>query len=83
MGWTHFCMVSKMKGASMHMLLILEKHLIEGLRRLNLQRILSASTSESHGGLDHTEVFKAAVEFDCFSAHIRLREPDKSEDKAE
>ncbi|RWV94919.1 hypothetical protein GW17_00042503, partial [Ensete ventricosum] len=25
----------------------------------------------------------AAGELDCFSAHIRLREPDKSEDKAE
>ncbi|RWW61647.1 hypothetical protein BHE74_00031270 [Ensete ventricosum] len=25
----------------------------------------------------------AARELDCFSAHIRLREPDKSEDKAE
>ncbi|RWV88202.1 hypothetical protein GW17_00049728 [Ensete ventricosum] len=25
----------------------------------------------------------AAEELDCFSAHIRLKEPDKSEDKAE
>ncbi|RWV81593.1 hypothetical protein GW17_00056969 [Ensete ventricosum] len=28
-------------------------------------------------------MIRAAGELDCFSAHIRLREPDKSEDKAE
>ncbi|RZR97388.1 hypothetical protein BHM03_00026560 [Ensete ventricosum] len=29
------------------------------------------------------EMIGAAGELDCFSAHIRLREPDKSEDKAD
>ncbi|RZR74114.1 hypothetical protein BHM03_00032211 [Ensete ventricosum] len=28
-------------------------------------------------------MIRAVGELDCFSAHIRLREPDKSEDKAE
>ncbi|RWV84152.1 hypothetical protein GW17_00054160 [Ensete ventricosum] len=28
-------------------------------------------------------MIRAAGELDCFGAHIRLREPDKSEDKAE
>ncbi|RRT59392.1 hypothetical protein B296_00038089 [Ensete ventricosum] len=32
MGRTHFCMVSKTKGALRHMHLISEKHLIKGLR---------------------------------------------------
>ncbi|RWW29117.1 hypothetical protein GW17_00006370 [Ensete ventricosum] len=51
----------------------------------------SASTNESHrGGRDHVNdqellgaPLQATGEFDCFSAHIHLREPDKSEDKAE
>ncbi|RZR73220.1 hypothetical protein BHM03_00021591 [Ensete ventricosum] len=30
-----------------------------------------------------TGIIEAARELDCFSTHIRLREPDKSEDKAE
>ncbi|RZS27204.1 hypothetical protein BHM03_00060637 [Ensete ventricosum] len=58
------------------------------------RRSPSASTSESHGGeRDHVndqellgaplQYDRAAGELDCFSAHIRLREPDKSEDKAE
>ncbi|RRT64178.1 hypothetical protein B296_00010926 [Ensete ventricosum] len=55
----------------------------------------SASTNESHGvGRDHVNDqellgaplrldYTKAGELDCFSAHIRLREPDKSKDKAE
>ncbi|RZS11909.1 hypothetical protein BHM03_00043300, partial [Ensete ventricosum] len=51
----------------------------------------SASTSESHGGgrghVKDQELLGAplqtARELDCFSAHIHLREPDKSDDKAE
>ncbi|RWW59766.1 hypothetical protein BHE74_00033262, partial [Ensete ventricosum] len=54
----------------------------------------SASTSESHGGgRDHVNdqellgaplrIIEAAGVLDCFSAHIRLRELDKSKDKAE
>ncbi|RRT36311.1 hypothetical protein B296_00044066 [Ensete ventricosum] len=37
------------------------------------------------GGLNHTEVcmIGAAGEWDCSNAYIRLREPDKSEDKVE
>ncbi|RWW14811.1 hypothetical protein GW17_00021384 [Ensete ventricosum] len=43
-----------------------------------------ASTSESHGGdLIIQGMIRAAGELDCFSAHICLREPGKSEDKAE
>ncbi|RRT34497.1 hypothetical protein B296_00008701 [Ensete ventricosum] len=43
-----------------------------------------ASTSESHGGdLIIQGMIEVVGELDCFSAHIRLREPDKSEDKAE
>ncbi|RZR74091.1 hypothetical protein BHM03_00032063 [Ensete ventricosum] len=42
-----------------------------------------ASTSESYGGdLIIQGMIGAAGELDCFSAHIRLREPDKSDDKA-
>ncbi|RRT35338.1 hypothetical protein B296_00058420 [Ensete ventricosum] len=37
-GVDSFCMVLKTKGASRHMHLISEKHLTEGLRRLNLRR---------------------------------------------
>ncbi|RWW57238.1 hypothetical protein BHE74_00035981 [Ensete ventricosum] len=43
-----------------------------------------ASTSESHGGdLIIQDMIEVVGELDYFSAHIRLREPDKSEDKAE
>ncbi|RWV77875.1 hypothetical protein GW17_00061240, partial [Ensete ventricosum] len=31
----------------------------------------------------YVRMIEAAGELDCFSAHIRLREPDKSEDKAD
>ncbi|RRT32138.1 hypothetical protein B296_00019366 [Ensete ventricosum] len=41
----------------------------------------SASTSESHGG--GRGMIGAAGELDYFSAHIRLREPGKLEDKAD
>ncbi|RWW26954.1 hypothetical protein BHE74_00057394 [Ensete ventricosum] len=41
------------------------------------------STSESHGGDLIIQRYDRAVgELDCFSAHIHLREPDKSKDKA-
>ncbi|RRT44545.1 hypothetical protein B296_00038899 [Ensete ventricosum] len=55
----------------------------------------NASTSESHGGgRDHVNdqellgaplrgMVRVIRKLDCFSAHIRLREPGKSEDKAE
>ncbi|RWW87643.1 hypothetical protein BHE74_00003519 [Ensete ventricosum] len=47
-------------------------------------RSLIASTSESHrGDLIIQGMIRAVGELDCFSAHIRLREPSKSEDKAE
>ncbi|RWW00623.1 hypothetical protein BHE74_00053541 [Ensete ventricosum] len=47
-------------------------------------RIPSASTSESHGGtLSYRGMIGAARELDCFRAHIRFRELDKSEDKVE
>ncbi|RWW18027.1 hypothetical protein BHE74_00012198 [Ensete ventricosum] len=55
------CMVQKMKGASRHMHLISEMHLIEKLRGM----------------------IGVTGELDCSSAYIRLREPDKSKDKAE
>ncbi|RZS07709.1 hypothetical protein BHM03_00038584, partial [Ensete ventricosum] len=32
--------------------------------------------------LEGCSMIRAAGEWDCFSAHIRLREPGKSEDKA-
>ncbi|RZR76574.1 hypothetical protein BHM03_00001400 [Ensete ventricosum] len=47
-------------------------------------KILSASTSESHGeDLIYKGMIGAAGELDCISAHIRLRELDKSKDKVE
>ncbi|RWV81527.1 hypothetical protein BHE74_00049106 [Ensete ventricosum] len=43
-----------------------------------------ASTSESHGeNLIIRGMVRVIGELDCFSAHIRLREPGKSGDKAE
>ncbi|RRT84155.1 hypothetical protein B296_00013620 [Ensete ventricosum] len=48
------------------------------------ERIPSASTCESHEGiLSYRGMIKAIEELDCSSVHILLREPDKSEDKAE
>ncbi|RWW52563.1 hypothetical protein BHE74_00041011 [Ensete ventricosum] len=48
------------------------------------ETIPSASTSESHEGiLSYRGMIKAIEELDCSSAHILLREPDKSEDKAD
>lgn len=47
-------------------------------------RSSDASTSESLGGTgSYRGMIGAAEELDCFRAHIRLREPDKSEDKVE
>ncbi|RRT56436.1 hypothetical protein B296_00004516 [Ensete ventricosum] len=48
-------------------------------------RILSASTRESYGRdlIIQRYMIRAIGELDYFSIYIRLREPDKSEDKAE
>ncbi|RZS27829.1 hypothetical protein BHM03_00061357 [Ensete ventricosum] len=47
-------------------------------------RIPNASTSESHvGDLIIQRYDQSGWRVDCSSAHIRLRKPDKSEDKAE
>ncbi|RRT56423.1 hypothetical protein B296_00025229 [Ensete ventricosum] len=47
-------------------------------------RILSVSTNESYDGTrSYRGMIRAVRELDCFTAHIHLREPDKSKDKAE
>ncbi|RWW74683.1 hypothetical protein BHE74_00017377 [Ensete ventricosum] len=87
-----------MKGASRHIYLISEKHLIKGLRRLNLQKrswdqkaLVRDKRTQRRVLLKnmlqccHSSCYEesATGELDYFSAYIRLREPDKSEDKAE
>ncbi|RWW77193.1 hypothetical protein BHE74_00014654 [Ensete ventricosum] len=68
-----------MKGASRHMHRASEMHLIEGLRRLNLRRrSLSTGQEDVEAGM-----IRATRGLDFFSAHIRLRELGKSEDKGD
>ncbi|RZS20891.1 hypothetical protein BHM03_00053467, partial [Ensete ventricosum] len=51
-------------------------------RPYNVSQIVS--TNESHGGDLIIQRYVGAIgELDCFSAHIHLREPGMSEDKAE
>ncbi|RWW60384.1 hypothetical protein BHE74_00032625 [Ensete ventricosum] len=54
------------------------------MKAMIIGRISSAGTSESHGGTcSYRGMIGATRELDCFGAHIRLRKPDKSEDKTE
>ncbi|RRT77978.1 hypothetical protein B296_00020114 [Ensete ventricosum] len=64
------CMVPKTKGASRHMHLISKMYLIEKL-------------SPMEETLSYRGMIRVTGELDCSSANIRLRESDKSEDKAE
>ncbi|RZS18676.1 hypothetical protein BHM03_00051002 [Ensete ventricosum] len=49
-----------------------------------IRRRAMDSRSECHSTAEvGLRMIRAVGELDCFSAHIRLREPDKSEDKAE
>ncbi|RWW84333.1 hypothetical protein BHE74_00007066 [Ensete ventricosum] len=74
------CMEPKTKGASRGIHLISEKHLTKELR----QTQLAEAKLRSEGLNTRQEDIEAAIgELDCFRAHIRLREPDKSEGKAE
>ncbi|RRT70671.1 hypothetical protein B296_00012348 [Ensete ventricosum] len=74
------CMEPKTKGASRGIHLISEKHLTKELRQTQLAEAKLRSEGLSTGQED----IEAAIgELDCFRAHIRLREPDKSEGKAE
>ncbi|RZS26570.1 hypothetical protein BHM03_00059927 [Ensete ventricosum] len=55
---------------------------IQGVNAMVPQRRVFVCASEL--ALDESlRMIGVAGELDCFSAHIRLREPDKSEDKAE
>ncbi|RWW16186.1 hypothetical protein GW17_00019944 [Ensete ventricosum] len=49
-----------------------------------IRRRAMDSRSECHSTAEvGLRMIRAVGELDCFSAHIRLREPDKSEDKAD
>ncbi|RWW43070.1 hypothetical protein BHE74_00051309 [Ensete ventricosum] len=72
-----------MKGALRHMHLISEKHLIEGLRpQLAEAKLGSEGLSTGQEDIE-AGMIRAVGELNYFSAHIHLREPDKSEDKTE
>ncbi|RRT58948.1 hypothetical protein B296_00044362 [Ensete ventricosum] len=91
------CMVPKAKGSSRHIYLISEKHLTEKLRRLNFRRRTAESPTSVNNMIARTAMdsrsecrgtveacmIRVARELDCLRAHIRLRDPDKSEDKIE